>query len=148
MNWAQYARVLHSLGWKGFPGINTLAYWDIHKLLDQWSVVNMVLEHNVDNYFTLNSRIVPNKLECFIALGWKGLPGTNTLAYWAIHKLLIKWSIRPLNKMLRIFFVIYTFKKYVVVLTLKPYVPHQRRAYPDVGVHPLCLRFCDETSRV
>ncbi len=23
----------------------------------------------------------PNKLECSIALGWKGLPGTNTSAY-------------------------------------------------------------------
>jgi hypothetical protein len=26
---------------------------------------------------------VPNKLECCITLGWKSLPGTNTLAYWA-----------------------------------------------------------------
>ncbi len=25
----------------------------------------------------------PNKLECYIATGWKGLPGTNTLAYYA-----------------------------------------------------------------
>ncbi len=25
----------------------------------------------------------PNKLECYITLGWTGLPGTNTLAYWA-----------------------------------------------------------------
>jgi hypothetical protein len=24
-----------------------------------------------------------NKLECYIALDWKGLPRTNTLAYWA-----------------------------------------------------------------
>jgi hypothetical protein len=24
----------------------------------------------------------PNKLECGITLGWKGLLGTNTLAYW------------------------------------------------------------------
>jgi hypothetical protein len=23
-----------------------------------------------------------NKLECYIKPGWKGLPGTNTLAYW------------------------------------------------------------------
>jgi hypothetical protein len=27
-----------------------------------------------------------NKLECYIPLGWKGLPGTNTLAYW-VNKL-------------------------------------------------------------
>ncbi len=25
----------------------------------------------------------PNKLDCFITLGFKGLPGTNTVAYWA-----------------------------------------------------------------
>jgi hypothetical protein len=25
----------------------------------------------------------PNKLECFIIVGWKGLPGTNTQAYYA-----------------------------------------------------------------
>jgi hypothetical protein len=25
---------------------------------------------------------VPNMLECHITLGWKGLPGTNTLASW------------------------------------------------------------------
>jgi len=25
----------------------------------------------------------PNKLECYIAVCWKGLPETNTLAYWA-----------------------------------------------------------------
>jgi hypothetical protein len=25
----------------------------------------------------------PIKLECYITLGWKGLLGTNTVAYWA-----------------------------------------------------------------
>ncbi len=25
----------------------------------------------------------PNKLECYIKQGWKGLSGTNSLAYWA-----------------------------------------------------------------
>jgi hypothetical protein len=29
----------------------------------------------------------PNKLECYITLSWKELPGTNTLAYWAIQTL-------------------------------------------------------------
>ncbi len=28
-----------------------------------------------------------NKLECYIAQGWKGLIGTNTLAYCPIHNL-------------------------------------------------------------
>jgi hypothetical protein len=31
--------------------------------------------------WTLGERI--NKLEVYITLGWKGLPGTDTLAYWA-----------------------------------------------------------------
>ena len=64
----------------------------------------MVLEQNVENYFNLNLCIELNKLEYCIVLGWKGLPSTNTLAYWAIHKLLIKLNIRPLSKMLRIYF--------------------------------------------
>jgi hypothetical protein len=25
----------------------------------------------------------PNKSECYVTLGWKGLPGTNTVVYWA-----------------------------------------------------------------
>ncbi len=29
------------------------------------------------------------KLECHITQGWKGLQGTNTLAYW-LHKLVMK----------------------------------------------------------
>ncbi len=28
----------------------------------------------------------PNKPECFITLGWKDLPGSNVLAYWAHWK--------------------------------------------------------------
>ena len=26
----------------------------------------------------------PNKLECYITLGWKGLPGKRSLAFWTI----------------------------------------------------------------
>ncbi len=33
----------------------------------------------------------PNKLEDYIILGWKGLPGTKTLAYWA-HSLVFLTS--------------------------------------------------------
>ncbi len=31
----------------------------------------------------------PNKLGWYITLGWKGFPGTNTLAYWA-HSQVVK----------------------------------------------------------
>jgi hypothetical protein len=27
--------------------------------------------------------MAPNKLQCYITVGWKGLSGTNALAYWA-----------------------------------------------------------------
>jgi hypothetical protein len=37
--------------------------------------------HN--NQFSLQCTNRPNKLTCFITLGWKGLQETNTLAYWA-----------------------------------------------------------------
>jgi len=37
-----------------------------------------------------------NELEFYITLGWKGLPQTNTLAFWPISKLRRKWSIRAL----------------------------------------------------
>jgi hypothetical protein len=29
----------------------------------------------------------PNKLQCYITISWKELPGTNTLAYWPIQTL-------------------------------------------------------------
>ncbi len=32
--------------------------------------------------FSLKFKNEPNKLECYITLGLKGLPLTNTLAYW------------------------------------------------------------------
>ncbi len=33
--------------------------------------------------FSLQLTNRPIKLECFIELGWKGLPKTNKLAYWS-----------------------------------------------------------------
>jgi len=35
----------------------------------------------------------PNKLECYIMLGWKAFPWTNSLAYWTMYKLQRKWSV-------------------------------------------------------
>ncbi len=37
--------------------------------------------HNTSFYSKIKNR--PNKLECYIALGWKGLLPDNTIAYWA-----------------------------------------------------------------
>jgi hypothetical protein len=36
----------------------------------------------------------PNRLACYITLGWNGLPRTNTLAYWLIRKSRRKRSVR------------------------------------------------------
>jgi hypothetical protein len=44
--------------------------------------------HNTS--FSLKIINQPNKLECYIKLGWKGLPATNALAYWACSKVIMK----------------------------------------------------------
>ncbi len=38
-------------------------------------------------YFLLKLTNETNKLECYITLGWKGLPWKNNLAYWTINTL-------------------------------------------------------------
>jgi hypothetical protein len=38
--------------------------------------------HNTSFYSKIKNR--PNKLECYIALGWKGLLRDNTIAYWTL----------------------------------------------------------------
>jgi hypothetical protein len=41
-------------------------------------------EQNIHNTsFSPSLTNKPNKLERYITQGWKDLPGTNTLAYWA-----------------------------------------------------------------
>jgi hypothetical protein len=42
----------------------------------------------------------PNKLECCITLGWKGLPGTNTLAYCALLQVTNKIKFREYGPVL------------------------------------------------
>jgi hypothetical protein len=48
-----------------------------------------------DSSFFLLFKNGPSKLEFYTTLGWKGSPGSNTPAYWAICK---KWK----NKVMRI----------------------------------------------
>ena len=40
--------------------------------------------------FSLELTNGPNKLKCYITLGWKGLFFTNTLAYWTHLKVMKK----------------------------------------------------------
>ncbi len=60
----------------------------------------------------------PNELEHFIAQGTKGFPETNTLAYWAHHKLQRRWSL--VNKTLWANLT----TLYFLVLWIRPQMPH------------------------
>jgi len=53
-------------------------------------LINPTLEAN--NLFSSECTNGSNKLECYIALDWKGLPGT-TPAYWANYKIRGKLSV-------------------------------------------------------
>ncbi len=88
---------------KGLPGANILAYRDHSKVYLYPSLIfackarslplvrsplkrllrwhQKVLQYS-DPFSQLTNG--PNKLECYITLGWRSLPRINTLAYWAI----------------------------------------------------------------
>jgi hypothetical protein len=48
--------------------------------------------------FSLQLTNGSNKLECYITLGQKGLPVTNTLAYWAYSKVREKINFVKMTK--------------------------------------------------
>jgi hypothetical protein len=74
-----------TLGWKGFPGTNTLAYWPISKIQrKKYLWIQPQGPHLQPFIFFMHQ---PNKLKCCIRLGWKGFQGTNTLAYSPISKI-------------------------------------------------------------
>jgi hypothetical protein len=58
-------------------------------LLQHGNVQNISFKVNIrdlgpysQNFIILKLKNDPNKLECFITLGWRGFPLTNTLGYW------------------------------------------------------------------
>jgi hypothetical protein len=62
------------------------------------SLVSIRITNKLENYpllylqhfiFLINYKWA-NNLECYITLGWKGLPVTNTLAYWVKSLVTIK----------------------------------------------------------
>jgi hypothetical protein len=69
----------------GLEGLVSDKHWlikSISNLQRKVSVVNMVSGVVfTTHHFLLNLLDGPNKLECYITLGWKSLPGTNTLDY-------------------------------------------------------------------
>jgi hypothetical protein len=61
--------------------VNTLAYYDTAQNISVNFFVVLGCIHN--NSFSSQVKNEPNKLECYITLGWKGFPVTKTPAYWA-----------------------------------------------------------------
>ncbi len=56
---------------------NPFSLWGlICRLRRKWSVVILGVYLNTSQF-----KNVPSRLECFITVGWKGLPGTNSEAY-------------------------------------------------------------------
>jgi hypothetical protein len=76
---------------KGLPGKNTLAYFAVATILVRLASIglkvcltqrherNRVPDTSFSSYFPNG----PKRLDCYITRGWKGLAGTNTLAYFA-----------------------------------------------------------------
>jgi hypothetical protein len=73
------------LSWKGLQGTNAHAYWALLLVKKKMKVYEYDSRSHIHNTsFSLYLINAPNKLECYIRVSWKGLPGTNTLAYRAL----------------------------------------------------------------
>ncbi len=99
-----------TLGWKVLPGMNTLAYWAHFKLQTNWSIEKMTISTAL--HFLCNLWMGPNKLEYYITLGWKGLPGDKhsslLCTFWSYkeNEELRNWPLGLYRQHL-IFFVTY-----------------------------------------
>ncbi len=60
-----------------------LSTWDDKSVKDD--EFNKKYGNRMNSLFSLYFRMEPNKLECCIALGQKGLTKKNTLAYWVVY---------------------------------------------------------------
>jgi hypothetical protein len=79
-----------TLGWKGLPETKILAYWvnlSVIKKMKFGECGPRVCIHNIK--FSLQLTNGPIKLDCYIALGWISLPGTNIITFWP-HSLVKK----------------------------------------------------------
>jgi hypothetical protein len=79
---SDYFNIKNRLGWKE---ANILAYYKKYglgreKVLLEWDL-KVQLSSNLSLKIWPQGPNGPNKLECCITLGWKGLPVTCTLAY-------------------------------------------------------------------
>ncbi len=69
------------LGWKGLPITNTLIYYACFMSMKCCEYEPRNCIHNTS--FSSELTNGPNRLECYIKLGWKSFPVTNTLTYQA-----------------------------------------------------------------
>jgi hypothetical protein len=82
--WAEYAKCYITLKWKVLLGTSTLAYWVHSYVMNKMKYCEYLLRDLLcKTLFSSQLMIEPNKLKCYITLGWKGLTATNTLAYRA-----------------------------------------------------------------
>ncbi len=87
-----------TFGRKGLPDTNTLLIGPICKIRRKWSAVNMTPKTIFKASVSLGHRNGPNKLECHMTFGWKGLPVTNTPLIGPICKLRRKLRVVNLTQ--------------------------------------------------
>ncbi len=73
MNWLNVVECYIALGWKVWPGTNSLAFGPIRKLWRKLSVVSRVSEPNFIKRFQFKFTDIRNKLECLALAGLSSL---------------------------------------------------------------------------
>jgi hypothetical protein len=61
--------------WKVLAGTSTLAYWAYSKVTKRMKCREY---SSIRTSFSVKLTNGPSELDCYITLGWKGLPGTDT----------------------------------------------------------------------
>jgi hypothetical protein len=82
--------VFIALSWKCLSEPKTADYWAHSEIMKKIKYCKIDTKGHIHNT-SLSSLLTnwPYRLKYYITLGWKGLPGTNTPAYWA-HSEVIK----------------------------------------------------------
>ncbi len=72
-----------ALGLKFLPRTNTQAYYAQLYVAKKMKCCQYNVKDFLHNTLFLSHTNGPSKLECYVTIVWKGLPTTNTLAYYA-----------------------------------------------------------------
>jgi hypothetical protein len=81
-NWPNKLDCYITVGWKFLSRTNSLAYWSPFMSYKKMKCFEYGPRGRIHN-FSFSSQITnwPNKLDCYITVGWKCLSGTNALIY-------------------------------------------------------------------